>query len=234
MVDEDRQFFATACGLPEPFASRRQTPLSHSFCQHVVISNKPLIIEGCSNSRLGFVKSGDHGPQCDQLSRCPIGVAWGNTRSLVRDQRRSQKWSDRDLSFLQGFAKIIEQQIDARQYALRVRNIAHENATLAKEYHHRVKNALSVSTALVTLSAKEATSIPDLVSKTNGRLSALAKAHDTLLGDIETIKLEELAQKLLSPYATQDTNAEISWPQRRFDDRTSHSHLPDVARTCDE
>src|SRR6516162_9470764 len=40
LVDTDRQFFKSSCGLPEPWASIRQTPLSHSFCQHVVASEK--------------------------------------------------------------------------------------------------------------------------------------------------------------------------------------------------
>ena len=37
LVDEDRQFFKSAIGLAEPWASLRQTPLSHSFCQHAEI-----------------------------------------------------------------------------------------------------------------------------------------------------------------------------------------------------
>jgi len=45
LVDVDRQFFKSCPGLPEPWASRRQTPLSHSFCQHVVASGAPLVIE---------------------------------------------------------------------------------------------------------------------------------------------------------------------------------------------
>jgi hypothetical protein len=36
LVDEDRQFFKSCVGLPEPWASLRETPLSHSFCQHAV------------------------------------------------------------------------------------------------------------------------------------------------------------------------------------------------------
>ena len=44
LVDVDRQFFKSAIGLPEPVASERQTPLSHSFCQHTVVSGTPLII----------------------------------------------------------------------------------------------------------------------------------------------------------------------------------------------
>jgi len=49
LVDDCRQFFKSAVGLPEPWASYRQTPLSHSFCQHVVISARPLIINDARN-----------------------------------------------------------------------------------------------------------------------------------------------------------------------------------------
>jgi hypothetical protein len=44
LVDEDRQFFKSCLGLPEPWATRRGTPLSHSFCQHVVATREPLVI----------------------------------------------------------------------------------------------------------------------------------------------------------------------------------------------
>ncbi|WP_157271766.1 response regulator [Azohydromonas aeria] len=45
LVDGQRQFFKSAVGLPEPWATRRETPLSHSFCQHVVNSGAPLVVE---------------------------------------------------------------------------------------------------------------------------------------------------------------------------------------------
>ncbi len=44
LVDADRQFFAAQVGLPEPWVSQRQTPLSHSVCQHVVASGAPLVV----------------------------------------------------------------------------------------------------------------------------------------------------------------------------------------------
>lgn len=43
-LENDRQFFVSAQGLPEPWASKRETPLSHSFCQHVKTSATPLIV----------------------------------------------------------------------------------------------------------------------------------------------------------------------------------------------
>jgi GAF domain-containing protein len=43
-VDRDRQFFKSCLGLPEPWASSRETPLTHSFCQHVVTAREPVIV----------------------------------------------------------------------------------------------------------------------------------------------------------------------------------------------
>lgn len=44
-VDDDRQFFKSCLGLPEPWQSRRESPLTHSFCQHCVASKEPLIVD---------------------------------------------------------------------------------------------------------------------------------------------------------------------------------------------
>lgn len=44
-VEDDREFFKSAVGLPEPLASERELPLSHSFCQYVVGAREPLIVD---------------------------------------------------------------------------------------------------------------------------------------------------------------------------------------------
>ncbi len=44
LVDDHRQFFKSAVGLREPWASLREVPLSHSFCQYGVTSGEPLIV----------------------------------------------------------------------------------------------------------------------------------------------------------------------------------------------
>src|SRR4029450_9559314 len=49
IVDADRQFFKSAIGLPEPWQSRRETPLSHSFCKHAVAMEEALVIAGAGN-----------------------------------------------------------------------------------------------------------------------------------------------------------------------------------------
>jgi diguanylate cyclase (GGDEF)-like protein/PAS domain S-box-containing protein len=44
LVDAKRQFFASSYGLRDPWAARRETPLTHSFCQYVVRTRAPVVI----------------------------------------------------------------------------------------------------------------------------------------------------------------------------------------------
>ena len=44
LVDDHRQFFKSSLGLAEPWASRRETPLTYSFCQYTVTSAEPLVV----------------------------------------------------------------------------------------------------------------------------------------------------------------------------------------------
>jgi GAF domain-containing protein len=43
LVTDERQFFPGQAGLEEPLSTKRETPLTHSFCQHVVIDGLPKI-----------------------------------------------------------------------------------------------------------------------------------------------------------------------------------------------
>lgn len=48
LVAEDRQHFKCCVGLAEPYASAGETPLSHSICQHALVSPGPLVIPDTS------------------------------------------------------------------------------------------------------------------------------------------------------------------------------------------
>ncbi len=52
LVDSDRQFFKSCLGLPEPWASKRESPLTHSFCQHAIASREPLIVDDAREHEL--------------------------------------------------------------------------------------------------------------------------------------------------------------------------------------
>ncbi len=44
LAEAGRQVFPGMVGLAEPWATSRQTPLSHSLCQHVITSGSPLVL----------------------------------------------------------------------------------------------------------------------------------------------------------------------------------------------
>ena len=52
LVDQHRQVFPGAVGLPMPWQETRETPLTHSFCQYVVGNGAPLIVEDARNDAL--------------------------------------------------------------------------------------------------------------------------------------------------------------------------------------
>jgi len=52
LVDVGGQAFPGAVGLPEPWLTERWTPLSHSFCQHVVTSGEALVVSNAHDDEL--------------------------------------------------------------------------------------------------------------------------------------------------------------------------------------
>jgi PAS domain S-box-containing protein len=44
LLEEDRQVLKASVGLPEPWASARQTPLSDALCQQLLVTQQPLVI----------------------------------------------------------------------------------------------------------------------------------------------------------------------------------------------
>jgi len=52
LVEPERQVLPGMRGLPEPWATTRETPLTHSFCQHVVTTGEPLVLADARESAL--------------------------------------------------------------------------------------------------------------------------------------------------------------------------------------
>ncbi len=52
LVDTEGQALPGAFGLAEPWASERWTPLTHSFCQHVVTSGEPFVVSNANDDPL--------------------------------------------------------------------------------------------------------------------------------------------------------------------------------------
>jgi GAF domain-containing protein len=105
LVDRDRQFFKRCVGLPEPWASRRETPLSHSFCQHTLTTGVELVI---SDARV-------HPELRDNPAVPDLGVADAGIPLVTSDgtvlgsfcaiDTKPRQWSEGDLPTLRDLAE---------------------------------------------------------------------------------------------------------------------------------
>jgi GAF domain-containing protein len=115
LVDQNRQFFKSCVGLPEPFATSRETPVSHSFCQHVVASGKPLIVENARDNPLVKLN-----PAIEELgivayAGIPLTTSEGHTLgSFCVIDSKPRYWSFDDIETLQELAGCVMQEIEGR------------------------------------------------------------------------------------------------------------------------
>lgn len=119
LVDSDRQFFKSQCGLKEPVASARETPLSHSFCKHVVDSGEPLVV---SDARLHPVLHCN--PAIKDLQVVAYaGVPLLDSKGFVLGSfcaidHQPRDWTHDELEILRGLASQVMTEIELRQTLL--------------------------------------------------------------------------------------------------------------------
>jgi GAF domain-containing protein len=105
LVDENDQFFVSCLGLPEPWQTRRGTPLSHSFCQHVVAAREPLLVEDARDHP--ELKSNLAIRDLDVIAYAGIplvdedGFVLG---TLCAIDHKPRKWTRRDVDLLRDIA----------------------------------------------------------------------------------------------------------------------------------
>jgi diguanylate cyclase (GGDEF)-like protein len=115
LVDDERQCFVGMCGVQQPWADARGTPLSHSFCQHVVANAAPLVIE---DARLDAVLRANHAiPDLDVVAYAgfpivsPDGYVLGSL-CAIDDQPRI--WGVEQLELLEEIALLVGNELERR------------------------------------------------------------------------------------------------------------------------
>lgn len=109
IVDKDRQVFKSHVGLPEPWSTARETPLSHSFCQWVVSGNEcmaindaeahPLLRTNLAIRDLGVIAYA--GAPVSSGDRSVLG-------SLCAIDAKPRSWTGDELASLSDLAKLID------------------------------------------------------------------------------------------------------------------------------
>ncbi len=125
LVDERRQFFKSAVGLPEPWATRRETPLSHSFCQHVVAQKKPLIISDARRHPL--VQENLAVPDLGVVAYAgiPLILSTGEVLgSFCVIDTEPREWTTAEISALKDIAASVVSEIELRQTSAQASRLA--------------------------------------------------------------------------------------------------------------
>jgi serine phosphatase RsbU (regulator of sigma subunit) len=116
IIEDERQVFVGAVGLPEPYQTTRETPLSHSFCQYVVKDQKPLVItDARQDDQLR------HNLAIEDLSVVaylgwPLTDATGTViGALCAIDSQPREWTATDLSILEDLAGACSAELAERE-----------------------------------------------------------------------------------------------------------------------
>jgi len=218
LVDTKRQFFKSTYGLPEPWKTERETPLTHSFCQHVVARAAPLIIEDATLDPL----------VCDNLAitdlnvRAYLGIPLiscdGHVLgSLCAIDSMPHQWTMQEQEILADFAKLVEEQIAMRKRVEELAKFDEQRSLIQGELAHRIKNIFSVISSLLLISSRTETDLNSFVLSVTGRIQALSKANDFIINEntkdeVAAKGLKGLIDALLQPFNQNDNQFELAFP----------------------
>ena len=164
VVEPLRQVFPGAVGLAEPWQTQRQTPLSHSFCQYVVLDDAPLIISDArEDARL-----------CDNLAiedldvvayagfplRNSQGVAIGSVCAI---DSQTRVWTAAELRMLEDLAAMCSTEIALRESRAELASSVKGATELS--YRARALLALSERLAETVSTAEVAAALQDVAAK---------------------------------------------------------------------
>jgi serine phosphatase RsbU (regulator of sigma subunit) len=187
LVEADRQVFPGMVGLAEPWATSRQTPLSHSLCQYVAASGRPLVLP---DARLDE-------RTCTSLAIDDLGVvayagmpltdgAGSVLGSLCAIDERPRIWSRQDLANLEDLAAACSGEIRLRIMTELARQ-AHDDAEQARQAAERSDVQTRAYAAQVTVALDRAQLVlqaaADLAG-TAGLIDVRRKVRNLVSGDL--------------------------------------------------
>ncbi|MBV2358405.1 GAF domain-containing protein [Thalassococcus sp. CAU 1522] len=200
-VDAHRQFFGAQQGLSGWACDNRGTPLSHSFCQHVVARSEPLIVEDARKHPL--VRENKAVSDLSVIAylgvpiRGPDGEVLG---SFCAIDHKPRAWTAEDVAAMQDICASLET-------TLRLRDAIAESELIVQELNHRVKNLFTLTNGILRMERAAHDSAEALATSVSGRIQALAEAHALLVPvahaatrDGAATTLGDLLGRLIQPH----------------------------------
>jgi signal transduction histidine kinase len=115
LVDNERQYFKSVVGPDDPWATLRETPLSHSLCQHVVASSKPLIVTDARRHPLVHQNLAIPELGVVAYAGMPLTTPDGQTLgSFCAIDTQPREWTEEEIEILQELATSAMTEVELR------------------------------------------------------------------------------------------------------------------------
>ena len=199
LVDEDRQFFKSSVGLSGDLAARRETPLSHSYCQHVVNSGEALVVADAREHPL--LRDNPAIEDHSSISYCgvplvdPAGRVLG-TLCVVDEE--VQHWSDDQVETLQEIATAIVAEVQLRLAAADLEDRNRSLREFIAMASHDIRSPLSAILMYSHLLNEDDLSQEDRQEFADGVTSA-ARQASALVGEL--LEISKIDAGALEPKA---------------------------------
>ena len=188
LVDDERQFFPGQVGLAEPWGTKRETPLTHSFCQYVVVEGEPKV----------FPDARIYAQVRDNLAIPDLGVvayagvpltdAEGRTLgSLCAIDTKPRAWAKPELETLTDLAQACASELRLRisrelaEEARRHAENAHDQLAMLAELTETLAATIDIDEALGRLGSAVTPRLADWCLITligpDGRIRQVSAAH---------------------------------------------------------
>lgn len=132
-VDDAGQVFPGAVGLPEPWQTRRGTGLSHSFCQYVVRSDAPLVVEDARD--VDFLADNLAIPDLRAIAYAGFPLRDGSgaaVGSLCAIDDQPRRWTTQELTDLADLAQACSAEVTLRSQRERAQRAEHDARLAAR------------------------------------------------------------------------------------------------------
>ena len=150
LVTDERQFFKSAIGLPDPWASQQSAPISFSLCSQVVSAGEQLIVEDARRHPLLR-----HSGAIRELG----WVAYAGVPLITRDghtvgsfsvvDKIPRLWSERDIALLKDLAASAVTEIELRR-EMAQRRQAEQGRRDSQEQFHSSFEQSGIGMALIS------------------------------------------------------------------------------------
>lgn len=197
LVDDKRQFFKSCVGLPEPYSKWRETPLSSSFCKHVVNSAKPLILSDARKDDIHCFNEAIENLGAVAYLGCPLqkdGQVLGSFCVIDTEERC---WTEEEVCIVKDLSEAVMTEIELRakseQHAAALRERERMLAVISHDLRAPLQT-ITTSMALLEFTELDDESL-EYVEVTNQSVSRMNRMIEDLL-DVSSMALDTLSVTL--------------------------------------